>query len=227
MSLDYTNVEIIKQRLLNAHNPEIAKIRGNFFEKESAFFREHITNKTVLVAGSGLGHDAFVLAENNKDVLGIDMVPKFLEYASDKAYELGLKNVMFFEQDMLKLDPAYNGPLGEFDVAVLNMGTISDFEGEGNVINILFWLLNYSKEVYFDFYPPTKTGLEIRKKMYEEEGWKNVKIENNVVVSDDGLFSKSLSKDEIKKIAGVLMADIEFHTLCEFAEIAVIRKKPL
>jgi len=59
MALDYKlSTENIKQRLLVAHDPNQAVIRGKFFEAEYTFFREHIRNQRVLVAGSGLGHDS-------------------------------------------------------------------------------------------------------------------------------------------------------------------------
>jgi len=66
MSLHYEHsIETIVSRLTLAHNPEIARIRAEFFNEENEFFRQNIVNQNVLVAGSGLGHDSFQLAQYN------------------------------------------------------------------------------------------------------------------------------------------------------------------
>ncbi|MDD4412528.1 MAG: methyltransferase domain-containing protein [Patescibacteria group bacterium] len=217
MSLSYHDKEgVIFSRLEVAHNPAIAKIRGEFFEIENKFLRNYIQNEKVLVAGSGLGHDALELAKNNLEVVGVELLEALVIYSNKKAIEADFKNLKFICGDINKLPFKDNF----FDSCVLNMGTIGNFDNKKEIINEL---LRVSNKLYFDFYPPTKKGLERRKEMYTQEGWENVLIMDNALVSDDGLYSKSINKSDIQKIANDLKADISFYTLNDFAVMAVLR----
>ena len=81
MALDYKlSTENIKERLLAAHNPKQAIIRGQFFEAEYDLFQKNIRNQKVLVAGSGLGHDSFELARYNREVIGVELLKPLVEY---------------------------------------------------------------------------------------------------------------------------------------------------
>lgn len=100
------------------------------------------------------------------------------------------------------------------------MGAIGNFKDKSVVIKRL---LNVANVLYFDFYPPLPEGLEIRKRMYEEEGWVNVRIDGTTIKSDDGLDSISIKKEELKRIANDLCKKIKFFDLCEFSVMAEIR----
>jgi SAM-dependent methyltransferase len=130
---------------------------------------------------------------------------------------LGIKNIKFKQGDFKSL----NYPNNYFDSVVLNMGTIGDFKDKEGILKEF---LRVGKKVYFDFYPPIKKGLMKRKKMYEEEEWKNVKIKDEAVVSDDGLYSESISKEEIKKIVDKLRAKVSFYDFCDFSTMAEVTK---
>lgn len=219
MELYYKNLgDVAIERLTVAHNAAKAKIRGFFFQKENQFFRKHIRNQKVLVAGSGLGHDSFELAKYNKNVIGIELLGKLVEIARKNLKKTGLTNVQFTQEDFTKLPYADDF----FDSAVLNMGTISDFKNRAEIIKEL---LRVSKTVYLDFYPPTSKGLQTRKKMYEEEEWQNVRIEKKAAVSDDGLYSGSISKKEMTETIESIGAKVKYYPLCNFAVMAEIRKK--
>ena len=219
MKLEYEKlVEIIIKRLTIAHDSTKAKIRGIFFKKEYEFFKKYIKNQIVLIVGSGLGHDSFELAKQNKEIIGIELLQRLVEISKEKLNKLGFKNIKFKQGDFKKLQY----PDNYFDSVILNMGTIGDFEEK---VEIMRELLRVSDVVYLDFYPPTEKGLQIRKKMYKEEEWQNVRIEGGAVVSDDGLFSKSISKEEISKIAELISAKVKYHSLCDFAIMAEIKRK--
>ncbi|MFH1978282.1 MAG: class I SAM-dependent methyltransferase [Candidatus Aenigmatarchaeota archaeon] len=216
MTLEYSKViNTVIERLRNAHNLSIAKIRGRFFQMECNFFQKHITNKKVLVAGSGLGHDSFELAKYNKEVVGIEIIEKYVKISREEAEKRDLNNIVFKKGDFTELEYSDN----YFDAAVLNMGTISNFDDKSKVIKEL---LRVSKKVYVDFYPPTENGLKKRQKMYEEEKWINVRIEGTKIVSDDGLDSISISKDEMLKIIQSIGGKVTFHEICDFALLAEI-----
>jgi hypothetical protein len=104
------------------------------------------------------------------------------------------------------------------------MGTIGDFGPQSVRQRIIKKLLQHAMVVYLDFYPPTAEGFAIRRKMYEEEGWINVRLADSAIVSDDGLYSNSLSRSEFEAIAQAIGARIAFHHLCEFADIAEFRR---
>jgi ubiquinone/menaquinone biosynthesis C-methylase UbiE len=218
MELEYKKlVKTIIERLTTAHDSTKAKIRGMFFQKENQFFKEHIKNQRVLVAGSGLGHDSFELARYNKKIVGIELLKELINIAQEKLKKFGLRNIEFKQGDFTKLQY----PDNHFDSAVLNMGTISDFKNRAETIKEL---LRVSNTVYLDFYPPTSKGLQTRKKMYKEEEWQNVRIKGNVVISDDGLFSTSISKREISEMVEAIGAKVKYYPLRDFAVMAEIRK---
>ena len=219
MEMKYKNVaQTIQTRLQRAHNESKSKIRHLFFEAENDFFRKNIRDKNVLVAGSGLGHDAFELAKYNKNVVGVEILENLLDLSQKALSKTQLDNVEFIFGDLKSLKYQDNN----FDVSVLNMGTISDFENKQQVLEEL---LRVSNKVYFDFYPPNTDSLETRKRMYEEEGWQDVKIENKTIVSSDGLSSESVSEKNVREIAEDLGVDIELYPICDFATMAVLSKQ--
>ncbi len=218
MALDYElSVENIKQHLEAAHDPILAIIRGQFFDAEWAFFRKNIFDQRVLVAGSGLGHDSFELAKYNKQVLGIELLEPLVEYSKNKLEELGLTNVSFEVGDITHLDFLHD----KFDSAILNMGTIGNFDDKKKIISEL---LKVSDKVYFDFYLTTETCLEKRKRMYAEEKWINVRIEKFRIMSDDGLDSVPIYPAGIDSIVSSLGAKVKYHQFHEFSVMVEIEK---
>lgn len=216
MSLEYQkSADIIIKRLESAHDIKRKHIRKDFFKAENKFFQAYIKNKKVLIAGSGLGHDTFELAKYNKEVIGIEIVEYFLDYSIDKLKELKLNNVKLKLGDFTKL--SYKDKY--FDAAILNMGTIGNFDDKEKVIKEL---LRVSKKVYLDFYKEDPTSLKIRKKMYEEEKWINVRIKGTTIKSDDGLESISIPKEEITKIVKKLKAKVKYYPILNFATMAEI-----
>ena len=214
MTLDYKlSADNIKERLLAAHDPDMAVIRGQFFKAEYNFFRSNIKNQKVLVAGSGLGHDSFELAGYNLLVVGVESLESFIEYSRKRAEELRLKNVIFHHKDIMGIPYMSH----DFDSAVLNMGTIGNVDDKAAVLDAL---LKSASKVYFDFYPPTSAGIEKRRRMYSEEQWKNVRVNGTSIVSDDGLDSASLSQDEIDTLVSSLGAKVKYYHFHDFSVMA-------
>ena len=60
--------------------------------------------------------------------------------------------------------------------------------------------------------------------MYAEELWKNVRIEKETIVSDDGLESSSLQKETIENLANKLGYKVQFYKLNEFSVMAMMSK---
>ena len=217
MSLNYPdNVDVIIKRLNSAHNPEVSKIRTDFFMEENRFLRDNISGESVIVAGSGLGHDTFELSRYNSEVLGIEILRPLVEISQNKARELGINNVRFHCGDFITYSPEVT-----YDTCVLNMGTIGNFDDKKKVINSL---LGYSRRLYCDFYLGDKPSLKKRKDMYEEEGWKNVRIHGKRIISDDGLDSASLSRLKLSNIVNTLGYSVKYHELNDFSVMAKIYK---
>jgi protein-L-isoaspartate O-methyltransferase len=98
MALNYhLNTEQIAKKLRNIHNPQMCTIRKDFFEKEFNFFKKHIQNKHVLVAGSGLGHDSFELAEYCKYITGIELIQAFVNEANENLQKVKHTNIAFVQ----------------------------------------------------------------------------------------------------------------------------------
>ncbi len=218
MALEYTlSIDEIMQRLETAHSQK-AVIRGEFLNAEYLFFREHIKNQHVLVAGSGLGHDSFELAGYNKSVVGIELIPSLVEYSNKRKQELGLDNLVFQNGDFTNLN-MFNDR--HFDSAVLNMGTIGNFDYKTQILSEMTRVADTS---YFDFYTQTLNGLKKRREMYIEEGWINVRIHGNRIMSDDGMDSTSLSGKEITSILAPLGVRVRYHQFHEFAVMAEVTR---
>jgi len=215
MSLNYDQVSDLAEKILGNSHSQNARIRKEFFEKEYSFFRDHLRGQKVLVAGSGLGHEAIELAKQNKEVIGVEILGRLVKKSNEIAKEMGIKNLKFIEGDFLKLD----FPEGYFDNAILNMGTIGSFDNRFSVIKSL---LKVSKKVFFDFYPPKEKYLPKRKRMHEEEGWTNVVIDGDKLISDDGLESVSISNEEVEEIVKNLGAKVKFYDFHEFSTMAEV-----
>lgn len=218
MALQYKKeAQNIIQRLKVAHTPSIARIRTRFFEQESLFFCGQIQGTRVLVAGSGLGNEAIELARFNIEVIGVEILKPLVELSKKEKEKAEISNLTFEEGDIRKL----RFPDKYFGAAVLNMGTIGNFDDKFSVVKELS---RVAHKVLLDFYPPNPEYYEERIKMYSEEGWKNVRMNGTIVISDDGLESRSLEETEFEDIAKRLNLSVRFYPFFSFAEMAVFQR---
>jgi hypothetical protein len=229
--MDYKSLgKDLIQLLDTAHNPSIAKIRGEFFEAEYNFFRKNIRNKNVLVLGSGLGHDAFELVKYNNYVVGWEIVEDLTNESTirKKCLDFDSFRKIYFEN----LDFVEIGKSAGYyyhHVSVLNMGTFGNFENKEEVLESIIRL---TPTAHLDFYAPGKDNTNLRKKMYEEEGYKNVKIKGDTVYTDYGLSSEAISKDNFLEIFYKVAKknpeyelDLEFTDFYKFATMATISSR--
>lgn len=184
------------------------------FEKEYEFFRKHVNNKRVLVAGSGLGHDSIELAKYNKEVVRIELIEQLLKISIERTKNF--KNIKIIQGDFTKTSFENKS----FDVSILNMGTIGNFDDERKPI--IKELLKVSNKLYADFYIPTLKALELRKTMYEQEGYKNVEIQGRKIISSDRLDSKALEEKELEKDVKDLGFKVKLCKLNEFSIMSEI-----
>lgn len=220
MPLDYLKTDNIAiARLKAAHDSGVSKIRTAFFAAEYAFFKQHIRDSRVLVAGSGLGHDTFELAQYNASITGVELHPELVQEAMRLNQFHRLYHVAFVQGDFFKL----NYPDVSFDAAVLNMGTIGTLDGPEKALKEL---LRVARVVCADFYPATPEAIAKRIKMYTEEGWKNVRFDEakSEIVSDDGMSSKSVSIADVRGWAKHCGAKVELYEFCDFAIMAELRR---
>jgi len=214
------NIEFSKYlltALLNAHNPSIAKIRVDFFKKEYYYFQNNIINKTVFDAGCGLGHEAIELAKYNTKIHAVDINEYLIKYAKQNIKNNNITNVKLDVLDFMNPNIKSNS----YDVSILNMGTISDFDNQIEIIN---QFLRISKEFYFDFYDPSLISILKRKEMYEQEGFYDIKIRCGALFTKKpfNFYSKSISKQELFNISKELNCKIEFTKLTDFATMAKV-----
>lgn len=184
--------QLVLERLLQAHNPNVSPIRDDYMKKQYEFFHKNINNKYVLVAGSGLGKEVATLAKYNRFVVGIDNNPLLVKMS--KAYFHG-SNMLFKQKDFMNSFFFLNE---KHDVSFLNWGTIGNFN-ELEQIKIINNLVGVSKEcTYMDFYTPDNNQNRIE--MYTQEGWKNVRVKGNAIVSDDGGHSQIFTPKKFEKL---------------------------
>jgi SAM-dependent methyltransferase len=89
------------------------------------FTQEKIAGKKILDFGCGPGYYSTILAERGAQVKGIDRSAFLIYKANELKQKLGLKNVEFFQGDLL--DYAANVPSQEFDFIVA-IDTIVSFD---------------------------------------------------------------------------------------------------
>lgn len=221
MSVDYSNnTEQIAMMLRNAHNPKICKIRKEFFDAEFDFLKQNIQWKNTLIAWSGLGHDSFVLSEYCKYITGIELIQAFVDEAKDNLKKTKHTNISFVQWDFLNL----NYPDNYFDVAILNMWTIGNFDDKEKVIQSLF---RVAKILYFGFREPNEKDIQTRLKMYQEEKiFKDIEFEiqwTTIKEIKSGLESNCTSREEILAISQKIWVNVDFYPIFKSFTMAEVR----
>jgi SAM-dependent methyltransferase len=222
------NPEKVAQILKNAHNPNVSKIRKEFFDAEFSFFHNHIQNQNVLVAGSGLGHDSFILAEYNKYVTGIELVQLFVDGANEELNKTNQTNISFIQWDFFNLDY----PDNFFDIAVLNMWTIWNFDDKESVIRSL---KKVTKKLFFWFWEPVEEDVKLRLQMYKDEDMELVRglYKNEVWEFEidwttireriSWMESNCTSREEILAISQKMWVRVDFYPIFKSFVMAEVR----
>lgn len=220
MSVNYhSNTEQIAKMLRNAHDPEICRIRKDFFAAEFDFLKSQIQWKNVLVAWSGLWHDAFVLAEYNKYVTGIELLQNFVDESNESLGSSNHKNISFVCSDFLN----YKCPDKYFDAVVLNMWTIGNFDDKESVVKSLFRMW---KKLYFWFWTPNQNDVLFRLQMYnEEKEFRDVDFEidgTTIREKNSWLESNCTEVGEIQNIVDNIWAEVRFYPVFKSFIVAEI-----
>lgn len=205
MAMNYHhNSQEIAQKLRNAHNPRVCIIRKDFFDAEFSFLKKHIQDKHVLIAGSWLGHDSFALAEYCKYITGIELIQTFVNEANQNLQKTKYTNISFIQWDFLDLDY----PDDSFDIAILNMWTIGNFDDKEQVISAISRI---APKFFFWFREPVERDLPIRLQMYEEE-WGKFQIDWTTIREVwFWLESRCTTRKEICDIAKDIWVKVKFH----------------
>jgi len=211
MAVNYHgNPEKIARMLRNAHNPEVCTIRKDFFQAEFDFLKQHIRWKDVLIAWSGLGHDSFELAEYCTYITWIELIQAFVDEANENVKKTNYTNISFIQGDVFKLEY----PDKHFDIAILNMWTIGNFDDKEKVIASL---LRVAKIVYFWFRVPEEKDIPLRLKMYEEEKTLeeiSFQIEGTTIKEMvSWLESNCTAEEDIQDISKKIWAKVSFYPI--------------
>lgn len=220
MAVNYhCNTDKIAQMLRNSHNPQICKIRKDFFDAEFSFLRTHIQGKNVLIAWSGLWHDSFALAEYCKYITGIELLQNFVDEANKSLKASNYKNIGFVCSDFLN----YKCPDKHFDVVVLNMWTIGNFDDKESVVKSLFRMW---KKLYFGFWTPEIKDISLRLQMYnEEKDFRDVNFEvdwTTIREENSWLESNCTNIEEIQNIVDSIWAEVIFYTVFKSFVVAEV-----
>ena len=196
--------------LRNAHNPEVCTIRKDFFEAEFNFLKKHIWWKNILIAWSWLGHDSFELAQYCKHITWIEIIQVFVDEANENLKKTKHTNISFVQWDFLKLEY----PDKYFDVAILNMWTIGNFDDKSQVIESLYRVAN---TLYFWFRIPVEKDIPLRLHMYEEEKFREevaFQIEGTTIKETiSWLESSCTAEEDIHHIIKKIGAKVKFYPI--------------
>ncbi len=80
-----------------------------------------LENMDILDIGCGAGQFALAFAKKAKNVVGVDISPKMIEFAKQNAIDNGVSNVQFHVFPWEEIDVAQYGWNKRFDLAVANM----------------------------------------------------------------------------------------------------------
>ena len=219
MRLEYEKMDInvLIQTLERANDCNHAPIRCEMLLAKLNFFKTEFNNKNVLVAGSGLGDDSFKLAKFNKIVLGLEIVPQLLSISKNLKISQEVDNVLFTNTDFVETKL----PDKDFDVSVLNMGTMCNFN-DTYKMRVISEMLRVSDILYFSFYLPDENSLRSRASMYREEWLQESKIEDVTISNHSGLRSASISKQRVEELVSMCGYKVDFYSINSFTCMAKV-----
>src|SRR5512146_2531269 len=214
MAMAYGQVaETVRNRLLAAHDPAVAHLRSRFFEAEQRILAERVRDSSVLVAGAGLGHDSFLLAAFNRRVVGVEILPSLAARAEEARARQGLDNVHFVCGDFTQ--PPVR-PV--FDAAVLNMCTLCTIAEPAVSVAAV---VGVARRVYADAYLADDECEAVRVQMHAGEGWTDLWVQDHVVMSADGLWSRGFTDAELRELGAAADASVELVPMPPFGHMAV------
>ncbi|QQO09990.1 class I SAM-dependent methyltransferase [Breznakiella homolactica] len=126
-----------------------------------------ISGKTIIHLQCNTGADSISLARKGAIVTGVDLVPENIYYAKKMAEELGIKNIDFFESDIMELKENHNK---KYDMVFTTEGVLIWLPDLNKWAETVKHLLNENGELYLlDSHPFFLT--------FDEEKLKDNKLE--------------------------------------------------
>jgi 2-polyprenyl-3-methyl-5-hydroxy-6-metoxy-1,4-benzoquinol methylase len=130
----------ITQAVKNAFNAKTeVEYYSSLIKKGLLETEKYVINKyfqkigKILDLGCGAGREAFALAKQGHEVIGIDIAPKMIKYANNYATLNIIPNVSFLVKDINTFTLQKN----LFDYIILPTQTIEHIKGRKNRINLL------------------------------------------------------------------------------------------
>lgn len=172
--------------------PEMA----DYFEKENNYLKNLVTSESVVLdVGCGNGRTTKFLAPYVKKIVGIDYNPKMIKSARENL--VGISNVEFLQEDFFEAEL-----LQSFDLVFASYSLLGSVEM--NPENRKQFLQKMAKHTKLGGHVVVSAwsvaGIDFAKSYYPYIGINVLKIEDNNVVTDQGIV-KRFSKQDLEKLA--------------------------
>jgi SAM-dependent methyltransferase len=115
-------------------------------------------------------------------------------------------NIAFVQWDFLDLEY----PDNHFDIAILNMGTIGNFDDKESVIKEISRM---APKFFFWFREPVEKDVPIRLQMYKEEGGEFRADWTTIKEITYWLESNCTTRESVKEIAKKIWVHVKFHKI--------------
>lgn len=142
-------------RLYSYHNLKEAETHVDFVIKTSKLNE----GSKILDIGCGNGRHSISLAKRGYDVVGVDISNYLISDAKDKANELGIKNVQFINDDILKLND-----ISKFDLAINIFTSFGYFDSDFDNAKILTAIKSHLKPagcLFLDYLHPEQVKKDL------------------------------------------------------------------
>jgi ubiquinone/menaquinone biosynthesis C-methylase UbiE len=202
------------ENAINRPSPALKR----FLEAEIDFIKKHLDcNHSVLEIGCGFGRVLEIISGKARAVTGIDFSDTLLKQAKEKLAKKDNIDLHNMEAHRLKFDDC------TFRCTMCMENTF------GNMPEIALDVLKEMKRV-------TKKGGQIILSVYSEaakdmqlENYNLVKLTNitesaNAIQTDEGLYSRRFTKDELKELFRSIGLECEITQLCPENYIAIAEK---
>ena len=172
--------------------PEMA----DYFEKESSYLKNLVASESIVLdVGCGNGRTTKFLAPYVKKIVGIDYDPKMVESARENL--AGISNIELLQKDFFEAEF-----LQKFDLVFASYSLLGS--AEMNPENRKTFLQKMAKHTKLGGHVVASAwsvgGIDFAKNYYPYIGVNVLKIENNDVVTDQGIF-KRFSKQDLEELA--------------------------
>ena len=216
MAADYKyNSALVASYLDMAHSTHASQLRQDLFRGENQLLTQLVTGKNILVVWSWLWHDSFALAPFARHITGVEILPEFIEIANTRLQKTDIDNISFLQWDITTFTSSIY-----YDVVVLNMWTIWNFDDKEAIINTLLGLW---KVIAFWFREPNLHDIPARLEMYKIEWWEFAVDWTTIKEIESWMESTCTSKEELIRIAEKAWKMVTFNKITHSYYVAIIQ----